>query len=307
MTPARFRWGMMLILFGLLILLNNIGVIDFWFHNELFVVFLAVFLIAVGIEKIFTKSKLQFISYLTTFGIFFCGLAFAFISSGISSDSDFFTKSDYREEMQPEVKRINAVLYLDKSDLEIRDAGDDLVYCAFDKYTRKPKIKSFIDDNETAQINMAARDYSYLGGAIKIEPDRHPKWYMEFSKDVPLDLECNGADNDDIQLNLSTSRLESLKLNTDNANIYLKLGNIEPFTQVTVIGDESKLHLRLPKEIGIKIFGESYRTYLTTYLEKFGLLKEDDSGFINEQYKDAEKKIEIKLDDRLSSFSLDYY
>ena len=57
MSPARFRWGAILIQIGILWLLKNFDVIttDFW---EDLLLYFPIILIAVGVEKIFTKSRL---------------------------------------------------------------------------------------------------------------------------------------------------------------------------------------------------------------------------------------------------------
>ncbi len=73
MTPARFRWGMLLIQVGILILMQNNDIFDEEATESLLIYF-PVVLIAVGVEKIFTKSKMQFISYLTTVALFLVAL-----------------------------------------------------------------------------------------------------------------------------------------------------------------------------------------------------------------------------------------
>ena len=54
MTPARFRWGLILILIGGLIFLENLNYLNhgFWIDLLIYSPFL---LIAIGIEKIFTR------------------------------------------------------------------------------------------------------------------------------------------------------------------------------------------------------------------------------------------------------------
>ncbi len=63
MNPARFRWGILLILIGVLFLLNNIGTLDWWMWNDIWSLW-PLILIAIGVEKIFTKTKFEVIAYL---------------------------------------------------------------------------------------------------------------------------------------------------------------------------------------------------------------------------------------------------
>ncbi len=300
MTPSRFRWGMFLIQIGILIILRNNNIIsdDAW---EGLLVFFPVVLIAVGIEKIFTKSKLQFISYLTTLALFFGGFAIAVNTSGIGFNGDsFFSDSTYIKDADPNVQLVRAALHLEYNDLTIRDAGSDIIVAEFGEFSKKPEIKFFIENN-VVQINFKARDNSYFGGAIKINDGNPQDWNIRFSEDVPLELECYGYDNN-LHLNFLTSRLQKIKLDTDNSDIYLKIGDYEPYVQIKIIGNDSKLRLRVPEESGVKIIGTD-----SAFFDQIGFEETADGTFINDIYETADNKIDIELDDRLVSFSLDYY
>jgi hypothetical protein len=299
MSPARLRWGLLLVLLGILWLLRNWEILNdnFWYD---LLAYLPVVLIAVGIEKIFTKSKLQFISYLTSIFLFFGALYIAFAGSAGNIAGSFFSRSVYTQEYDPTITRLRAVLKLDETDLTIRDSGDDLIYGRFAKFTRKPRIDYEVVDN-VARVTFTSRPRSWLGDVITIKSDSPQDWYMRFSKDVPLDLKCIG-DRSDMHLNLSTTPLRNLELYADESTVYLKIGELEPLVKVVVGGEDLKLRLRVPENVGLKITGEDYQSYLT----RLGLLEKDGS-FINEGFDTLDKKIEVDLDDRLSSLSIDFF
>ncbi len=301
MSPARFRWGIILIQLGALILLANLDVIN---YNWLFeaVVFIAVLLIFIGIEKIFTKTRMQFISYLSSVGILVVGFAIAYNSSVGGSTTSFWSETTYREKFDPSVERINAVLDCDDVGLTIRDVGDDLVYGRFDEFTNKPTTVFEIEDG-IASIKMSRRSGSFLDGAIRIDTDKPRDWYLRFSDRVPISLECYGEDSD-VHLNLSTSKLDGLKLVADNAKIYVKLGVLVPRVRVSISGDDSSLKLRVPEEAGIKIVGEDYRSYL---VDQMGMVEDESGVFVNEGFDSLSTQIEVDLDYRLKSFILDYF
>ncbi len=301
MSPARFRWGIILVQMGVLILLANLDVINYNFFLE-GVVFIAVVLIFVGIEKIFTKSRLQFISYLTSVGILVAGFAIAFNTSRGGSAGSYLSETTLREKYDPDVQKLLAVLDFDNIDLTIRDAGNDLFYGRFDELTAKPKIEYKLADNGLAQVNMTKQSSSFFGGAIRIDTDSPRDWNLRFSDQVPLDLECYGEDSD-IHLNLSTSPLENLKLDADNAKIYVRLGNLKPLVNVSIVGDDSSLKLRVPKDIGLRITGEDYGAYLL----QLGFVEGGDGAFMNEGFDTLQTKIQVDLDFRLKSFVLDYF
>ncbi len=300
MSPARFRWGIILIQLGILILLANLDVINYNFLFEA-VVFLAVVLIMVGIEKIFTKSRLQIISYLTSIGIFVIGFLIVYNTSIGGREGSFWSETTYRKDLEPEVQKLQAVLDFDDIGLTIRDVGDDLIYGRFDEYTSKPEIVYSRTDS-IAYVTMTKSRGGLLGGAITIDTDKPRDWYLRFSDSIPIDLECYGEDSD-IHLNMSTSRLERLELDADESVIYLKLGDLHPRVNISVRGNDSSLKLRVPENVGLKIFGEDYSSYLT----RLGLIEAEGGSFVNEGFDTLSTQIEVDLDSRLKSFILDYF
>jgi len=300
MTPARFRWGLILILMGLLILFVNLGIINYNFFLDL-IAFFPFFLIAVGIEKIFTRSRVQIISYLTSVLLFAGGLYIAFTGSYGGMDTSFFERSSYRQDFDPSVKSISAKVKLDENDLVIRDVSkSDLVYGRFKKYAWKPRIKYTLTDDK-AEFSFINRTRDLIGGIIDIDTEERGDWYLSFARDIPLNLECFG-DGSDIHLNLSTTPLRELYLEVDDAEIYLKLGELEPLVRVTLDGDDSNLRLRVPSDAGLKIMGKDF----DELLEEIGLI-EQDGYYVNELYDSLQNKIEIDLDNNLSSVSIDFY
>jgi len=291
---------MFLIQLGILLLLRNLGILNDNFWEELLVYF-PVALIAVGVEKIFTKSRLQFIAYLTSVALFFGGFVIAFSSSLSGIEENFFSQTTYQENFEPSVKKIKAVIKLDGTDLTIRDSGSDLIYGRFDKFTRKPEIK-YTTNDDIANIDLTSKPRNYLGGIIKFDMGKSQDWYLRFSDKAPLDLECYGKESN-MHLNMSTSPLEKLKLDVNDANIYLKLGKIEPNVKVNIYGEDSKLKLRVPKDIGLKIYGTNYRSYLL----RIGMEETSDNAFVNKGFDTLKTKVEVNLHNQLESFSIDYF
>lgn len=299
MTPARFRWGALLILLGILLLLRNMDVINNNFWTD-FAIYFPIFLIAVGVEKIFTKSKLQFISYLTTVFLFAGGLFLAFNGSSGGESDNFFSESSYRQEAKPEIKAIHAVINLGHSNLTVRDATDDLVTGQFKQFTAKPEIK-FSETGSDAFLTLNGRGKEFFWGLVKIEGGDPNDWYLSFSNSVPLSLECDG-NNCDIHLNLATTPTQKVKVNADQATIYLKLGSDRDDVNVDLTGKDSDIRLRVPVSAALKVTGSNDDEYLS----QVGLKREGEA-FVNSGYDTLKNHIVVNLDDRLSSLSIDYY
>lgn len=298
MTPARFRWGIILITVGVLLLLQNMDVLpsDIWL--ELAILF-PILLIAIGIEKIFTRTRLQFISYLTSVALFAVAMYLAFYYS--HDGGGYFSTTTHRIGDDSRVEVVRAELDLGATNLTIRDSGSDLIYGRFDRFTRKPDIDYRIVD-DTAMIEYVARDLTYLGGAIKISGESDRDWYLRFSEDAPLLLHCSGH-HSDMHMNFATTRLRRLSLSTQDSYIYLKLGNTEPLVTVDVRGNGSSLKLRVPEGIGLRVAAPDY----DNYLERLGLVRANDHVFMTTGYDTLPTHIELDIDEDLSSFSVDFF
>jgi len=298
MTPARFRWGIILILFGLLLLLQNLNFISDYYWDDL-VIFFSITLIAIGIEKIFTRTKLQFLSYASSFLILFSGLGLAYVGSYNDPRGDFSSESYFEKKHDDSVRRISANLEIDGTDLTIRDSGGEIVYASFDRFTRKPEIDYEVIDN-IAEVSFISRD-GLLGGFIKLEFDESQGWDVSFSEDIPLELNCRGKDSD-VHLNMATTPLSNLFLDLDDSDIYLKLGDLMPNVTVKINGVDTKLKLRVPEHVGIKINAEGYESYF----KKVGMTRKN-GWYISDGFDTVDFKVEIDLDADLRSFSIDYF
>ncbi len=300
MTPAKFRWGLLLIMVGTLLLLDNLEIVDSNFHWSL-VVFFPFVLIAIGIEKIFTGSKLQFISYLSSLALVGGVIFLALEGNSAPNRYDFFHETEYVEEFDPNIQKISAVINLYEDDLTIRDATEDIVFGRFREFTGKPDI-SYAIDNGHATIEFEKKSSRGFGGFIQINTDNPDDWKVSFCEEIPLYLQCFGEDSH-IHLNLSTTPLRDLLLDVDGAEIYIKIGDLLPQVKLSIKGNDSKLRLRIPRDAGIIIDGDEHENLL----ERIGLSRREDGRFVNAGYDTLLNKVEVDLDDRFRSLSIDFY
>jgi hypothetical protein len=284
---------------GLLVLLVNLGVLNWNLTIDLLNA-LPYLLIAIGIEKIFTRSKLEFISYIAVSLIFVGGIYIAFTGSYDDRKGSFFDETTYVQEFDPQVKSLRAVLRLGAGNLEIRDVTDDLVFGRFAEFTSKPRIRYELDDGE-ATVALSDRARRLMRGVIGFGENGDGNWTLYFSRVVPLTLECH-SDEADLDLNLATTPLRALKVDADDADIYVRLGRREPTVNVELSGYNSDLRLRLPEDAGVRITGDEY----AAYMRRIGLL-ESGGAFVNEGYDSLEYKISIELDERFDGLEIKFY
>ena len=299
MTPARLRWGLILVQIGILILLVNVEVINYNFVPDLVYAF-PFFLIAVGVEKIFTRSRMEFISYLAVCTIFLGGLYIAWDGSSTDGNPSFFEKTTYREKYDPSVKTLRAVMELGRGDLTVRDATDAMVYGKFAEFTSKPRVKYDVD-GDVATINFDGGSRHFHRGLISIDDDRDNDWTLYFSRSTPLEMQCFG-DASYIHLNMATTPLRKLEVDADDADIYVKIGDLEPIVEVSLQGHDADLRLRLPEGSGVRVSAEGF----AAYLRRIGLLEQGDF-FVNEGYDTLPNKVDVDLDERMDNLKIEFY
>ncbi|MCX6833718.1 MAG: hypothetical protein NTW07_01055, partial [candidate division Zixibacteria bacterium] len=105
-----------------------------------------------------------------------------------------------------------------------------------------------------------------------------------------------------LHLNMATTPLRDLQLGADDADVYLKVGELEPQVKVTVTALDTKLRFRLPQSSGLLVTGVDD----PAYLEEIGLVK-GDGGYVNENYAGASTRVEIALNERFRSLSIDFF
>jgi len=183
----------------------------------------------------------------------------------------------------------------------VRDATDDLLYGRFRKFTQKPEYKLEFEDDEANLSLTSSHSRWFKHGFIHVETDEEDDWRLAFSNEVPLVLKCYG-DHSDIHLNLATTPLRELLLDADDADIYLKVGDLEPNVRIIVSGADSKFRLRVPHQIGLRVSGVDD----DGYLREIGLDRQN-GFFMSDGYDTLPQRIEVDLDDRFRSLSIDYY
>jgi hypothetical protein len=189
---------------------------------------------------------------------------------------------------------------LEETVLEVRRSGDDLVFARFEDFVRRPR-SSFREHGDVGELRFMARGGSYYGGLLTIDIYDQQKWYVRFSKSIPVELECRGTDSE-FHLDLTETRVTRLELDADEAEIYVRLGQLQPRIDVEIRGEKSELELVVPATSGLKVIGEQHRARLL----KAGLIGVGD-GYVCEGFDTAQHRIVIDLDDFTSpALSLSY-
>jgi hypothetical protein len=299
MTPAKVRWGLLFITVGVMLLLCNVGQLDWDYWYEL-LVWWPLLLIAIGLEKMFLRTKLEVISYLAPV-LLIAGMVYVAVETG--SDryvGGFFSSSSWSEEADPSIEMIDAVIEHGNTDLYVNRDRYDLASARFGRFSRKPHIE-FSKSDGVAGLDIKRRRGG-LTGAVVISGSRFDRnWNMSFSDEIPLKLKCSGY-SADLNLNMESIPLRELTIEDDEGDIYLKIGDKIPQVKIDINGYDADLRLRVPEECGIKVFGNKY----AAYLKAVGLV-EDGNDYVTEHFDSSAVRLSLTLDDDLRHFSIDLH
>jgi hypothetical protein len=281
-----------------MLLLNNLGALDWSYWGEL-LMWWPLILIAIGLEKIFQKSKLSIIAYLSPLILIICMVAIAVETGAEADDRGFFSTYRWEKTTDSTLTLIDATIEHGGADIFMSRAAVDLITARFDRFSRKPEI-TFNKDNTTARLEIKRR--FGRDGIIVIDGRRYGRdWTLSFPENIPIRMTTQG-DNADISLNLQSNLLEYLKIDDDDGEIYLKIGSMKTKVDLEVNGNDSRLNLRIPREAGLTVYGNEY----SSYLKAMDMVEEGDH-FRSSGFDSAAVQVNLKLGRNLSHLSIDYY
>ncbi len=303
MSPAKFRWGILFILVGVLLLLNNIGQLDWWVWTEILSLW-PLILIAIGLEKIFTKSKVEFIAYLPILGLSAAVLWVAFSGCCGTDDSNLIRRGStyrYTLDMEADIDRIEAKFDLGDIDISLGNTGTRLFRARTDVWRQVPKV-DFDESGGVAKLELSSQK-KRIPNWIRIEKwGREGDWDLYLNDGVPISLECSG-DKSDMTLDCRNLLLEELFIDSDEGDIRIKIGDLKEYVNVKLEGAEADYRVLVPDGCGLKISGAGDE--MTRLLERLELI-EADGFYTSEGYDTLTPRIELDLADDLTQFSLDY-
>jgi hypothetical protein len=303
MSPARFRWGILFITVGVLLLLNNIGELDWWVWTDILSLW-PLILIAIGLEKIFTKSRTEFIAYLPILGL--AAAVFWVAFDGFDSDNDYLTHrgSTYRYtiEMESDVDKIEAKFDFEDNDATLNNTGTRLFRARAGAWRTVPKVE-FDEQNGVGKLEVSTQK-KRLPNWIRIDKwGRENDWDLYLSDQIPVSLECSG-DKSDMSLDCRDILLEDLRVESEEGDIRIKLGSLQDIVKVKLEGSGADYRVSVPSGCGLRVTGTGEE--LNRFFNRKGLI-EMEGYYQNEGYDSLAPKIELDLSRDLTQFSLDYY
>lgn len=294
MNPSRFRWGVLFILVGVLLLMNNTGKLE-WGAWEDILSLWPILLIAIGVEKIFTKSKAEIVSYLSTLALAAVVVWVAW--GGASSGSVGHDSSRYRVDMDDKVQKIVGTIEIRNHNLNLKGTDNGLVYARFDGFGRSPRI-DYQSEGSTGRLNIVDR-----GRWHWISTGRHYSGLdLYLNQGIPISLTCSGNESD-MHLDCRSLKVDNLTIDSKEGDVRIMLGNLSDVVHLSLDGKEADFRLQLPEGCGLRVTGaDKTREGL---LERIGLTRSGDF-FVSNGYDTLKPKIELQLDPDVTQLGIDY-
>ncbi|MCJ7458147.1 MAG: DUF5668 domain-containing protein [candidate division Zixibacteria bacterium] len=301
MTVSRIRNGVILLSVGIVLLLNNLDYVD-WSVWVSILSLWPVLLIAIGIEKIFARTSLSFLAYLSPILLLIAILGPAYYFYNNERDNITYEGKRFRweKEMVPAVKKGFATFDFKAGTLKTNASQDKLALAELDYWRRVPLcFYNYSDKDSIVRLEIKDQDHFWRGWFKPGIKSRH-QWDVFLSDKIPWDLEIeNSVMNGD--LDFSGLILENLSVNLDASSLKIKLGNKSRNLKVKIDSDVSRLELLLPKDAGLKI--ENRSSLSSTNFEDISVNHERKSYWTS-NYDSSPSKIEISIHGDVSSLKV---
>lgn len=318
MKLDRILWGIILLFVGLILLLENFNVIEFYWRNVWG--FWPVFLIIAGINILFNRNKSQ-VGNMISIGVLVITLGFLF----------------YRGQQPPENRGLFGGNFGDKIDIDINNDDEDTLNTQRLTFTEPFDLASsgkvvmdisgggtsFKLDGPTDSLVEAVVEKSRGTFTLKKElidsvqrltfrmQEKKGKWNMNdggndvnFKLNTQPEWELNmnmGAG--EVDFDLSAYKIRTFKFEGGAAALDIQMGDLLPIADVIVKTGVADVKIKVPTAVGCLIkssTGLSAKDFT-------GFTKLDNGTYETPNYATSTKKIFITLDGGLSNFEVSRY
>lgn len=319
MKLDRIIWGILLLFIGGVLLLDNFGVIEFYWRNVWS--FWPVFLIILGVNILFNKNNSQ-TGNIISLGILLITLSFLFVRGqnkpehltwwdrdGVRIDYDDndweksgeYSKLNYTEQLLAGDSEKKTILNIrgGSSSYELKGETDSLF--SADVSDRRKGVKFMLSRETTDSVNTLTfkstekskgMHFGSNGNSVDFHLNTLPTWEMNMFM---------GAGK--VDFDLANYKVRSFNFEGGAADINVKLGDLLPITDVNMQVGMADIKIEIPKNVGCRV---KTRTGFSSK-DFDGFTKLQDGAYESPNYQGSTKKIFINLDGGFSSFEVKRY
>jgi hypothetical protein len=306
MKTSHIFWGLLFIVFGLLVLINNFTNIfmdwgTIWKLWPLVIVLLGLSII---VKHKYGKSILAGIAAIILALAIFASIKTA--THFVNNDFDLtfgdepgseYTTTEFTEDFDSNLKYGTFNFDAGAGSFNISKTTDSLIHATATGLKNNFKLTRFDTDSST-KINLIMRHKSVFrfGKSYKnnIDVALNPKLTWDMNFDV-------GAASMDFDL--SEFKTEKVDVDMGAAALKIKLGSLSPETKLSIDAGASDINIYIPIESGCKITTDGALS--SKHFNDFDRINSDHYETAN--FDEATNKIFITIDSGVSSISVDRY
>lgn len=293
MKSKQLFWGILFLVFGALLLLNNFDLINVSFYSlwRFWPAILILFGISLFVKDPIIKNVFSSLAaVILAIVIFAWFLRFSGCHHFDYNDVDIVEK-EIVEPYSPTILKANLDLDIGAGKFTIDDTTSNLLFGKVKSGWADYTIERWNDDDtENLKLRLGEKHISlgkvFKGNKLHLKLNPNPVWSFKFDMGAA-----------DIDFNFEKYKVENLHIEMGAASLKLKLGELYDSVNVKVEGGASSMRIFVPKNSGCEIksdMGLSSRDF-----EDF--MKIDDDIYRTTNFDSAEKKIFIVLDGGVSS------
>ncbi len=252
MNPSRIRWGITLILIGLVFLANNLWGLSWWVWYDLLRLW-PILLIVIGLEIIVKRSKLQVLGYLSSFLIV---VAFAYViyenrdgsddRYGVFPSSRSESVLGYTNESAADIK-----VKFDSGRLYFNSGGDDILRVVTENSRRGAHLSSDCS-GASCKVDISPSGKRWGRWVTIGSYENHWKCFVrpEIAGTYNLDV-----DDTDLRFFAQELKVDRLIVKAKQSDLVVRLGKQQTHSDVEVTGGNSDLDIYFPDSTGLRIEG----------------------------------------------------
>ncbi|GAB4149109.1 MAG: hypothetical protein OHK0017_12610 [Patescibacteria group bacterium] len=292
--PGRWIFGMLFVLAGVYLLAVNLNLIPAWVSWGNVWRLWPGFIIISGVSMLSRRNRVLG-AILTMATLVVLVGAFVLLQQNNSSSPNIRTNySDLN--LDSGVKKAQVQLDFGAVDMKVRDLDNDKLWQA--------KLDSNVANLQTSssnsgEIQTASLSQQGLNQGVFVMGVQN-KLDLKLSKKVKLDLGIkSGASS--LDLDLQDLKLENLSIDSGASSLDLKLGNQENSLRGEIKAGASSVNIKVPRNVGVRLNIDNGLS--SKDLDDFKQLNEQ--TYQTENFDQASKKIELRLDLGVSSLNVD--
>lgn len=306
MNLGKVSFGLIVIFAGVFILLDNLDVLNFNWSAVIY--FWPVLIILAGVNLLLPKRmEGQVLSIMATVIVL---LFFAY--QGLKSSGNIWMSMNRQESV---VKKDELSLLSREYDKPINDAELSISGGAVE-YTLAETTDKLIDIEGHSSISSFSLSSKVFGDQAKLDFTQKGNGEitskgLKAENKANIRLNINPIWNIKLELGAGTAHLDltpfkvrELTIKGGVSAIEVKMGMpAEEITKIDFEGGISTLDIEIPGQVGSIIYAESALSSLSFP----GFSKQADGSYRSDNYEGASKKVEIKLENGLSSIKVKRY